>query len=75
MFEIISQNLNTDSFCFYLAEIEYDGELSAMAYIILATVLMVIIGGLGWCFYRAVTAADKEADKEEDVQHHDEIGD
>ena len=69
--ENISGFLNTDSFCFCLAEIEYDGELSAMAYIILAAVLMIIIGGLGWCFYRAVMAAGKE----EDVQHHDEIGD
>ena len=66
MFEIISRNLN-----FALAEIEYDGELSAMAYVILAAVLMGIIGGLGWCFYRAVTAAGKE----EGIQHHDEIGD
>ena len=69
--ENISQFLNTDSFCVYLAAIEYDGELSATAYIILATVLMVIIGGLGWCFYRAIMAAGKE----EGVQHHDEIGD
>jgi len=37
-----------------LAAIEYDGQLSATAYIILAVILLGIIAGLGWCFYRAV---------------------
>ena len=53
------------------ANIEYDGQLSATAYVILAVVLLGIIGGLGWCFYRAVTAADKSAEP----QSPDEVGD
>ncbi len=54
-----------------LSEIQYDGHLSATAYIILSVVLMGIICGLGWCFYRAVTATDKSAQP----QLPDEIGD
>ncbi|MCK4887125.1 MAG: hypothetical protein KAS96_07030 [Planctomycetes bacterium] len=54
-----------------LSKIEYDGQLSVTAYIILAVVLMGIICGLGWCFYRAVTATDKSAEP----QLPDEIGD
>jgi len=54
-----------------LAAIEYDGQLSATAYIILAAILLGIIAGLGWCFYRAVTAADKSSES----QSPDEVGD
>ena len=54
-----------------LCNIEYDGQLSATAYIILAVVLLGIIAGLGWCFYRAVMATDKSIEP----QHHDEVGD
>ena len=54
-----------------LSKIEYDGQLSVTAYIILAVVLMGIICGLGWCFYRAITATDKSAQP----QLPDEIGD
>jgi len=46
-------------------------ELSGVSYIILAVVSLIIIGGLGWCFYRAIAAANVE----EPVQHSDEIGD
>ena len=53
-----------------LADIKYDGQLSATAYVILAVVLLGIIAGLGWCFYRAVTAAGAE-----EPQSPDEIGD
>lgn len=55
----------------FLSEIEYDGELSATAYVILAVVLFGIIGGLGWCFYRAMVAGGEKAP----VQHPDEVGD
>jgi len=34
--------------------------LSAVSYIILAVVAFLIIGGLGWCFYRAITASAKD---------------
>ena len=44
-----------------LAEIEYDGQLSASAYIILTTMFFLIVGGLSWCFYRAITAVNKDA--------------
>ena len=54
-----------------LAEIEYDGQLSTTAYVILAVVLFVIVAGLSWCFYRAVMARDASAES----QSPDEIGD
>lgn len=54
-----------------LGRIEYDGQLSTAAYIILAVVSLGIIAGLGWCFYRAMTAAGKDAA----IQHPDEVGD
>ena len=44
-----------------LAEVEYDGELSGWAYGILAGMLLLIVGGLSWCFYRAMKAANKDA--------------
>jgi len=45
--------------------------LSAVSYLILSVVFLLIIGGFGWCFYRAVTATDKSAK----IQSPDEIGD
>ncbi len=44
-----------------LSEIVYDGKLSGTAYVILFVALLIIIGGLGWCFYRAIKAGDKSA--------------
>jgi len=41
--------------------VTYDGELSAAAYILLTLVLLGIIAGLSWCFYRAITATDRSA--------------
>ncbi len=55
----------------FLAEVEYNGELSAIAYIILACAIFIMIGGLGWCFYRAIMAGGQEAPE----QHPDEVGD
>ena len=43
-------------------------ELSGVSYAILAVVSLIIIGGLGWCFYRAITAAGRDAG----IQHPDE---
>ena len=54
----------------FLSEVSYDGQLSAPAYVILGIVLLIIIGGLSWCFYRAVKAGGEEAP----VQHPDEVG-
>jgi Mg/Co/Ni transporter MgtE len=45
--------------------------LSGVSYIILAVVFFIIIGGLGWCFYRALTAAGKDSG----IQYPDDIGD
>lgn len=45
--------------------------LSGVSYIILAVVFFIIIGGLGWCFYRALTAAGKDTG----IQYPDDIGD
>jgi len=45
--------------------------LSGVSYIILAVVFLIIIGGLGWCFYKALAAASGDTG----IQYHDEIGD
>jgi hypothetical protein len=39
----------------------YDNRLSAVSYVILAAMLGLIVGGLGWCFYRAIKASGDEA--------------
>ena len=46
-------------------------KLTGVSYIILAVVFLIMIGGLGWCFYRALTAAGTDTA----VQHPDEVGD
>ncbi|MCK4293821.1 MAG: sodium-dependent transporter [Planctomycetes bacterium] len=46
-------------------------KLSGVSYVILAVVFLIIIGGLGWCFYRALGAAGRDTG----IQHPDEIGD
>ncbi len=46
-------------------------ELSGISYIILAVVFLIIIGGLAWCFYRALAAANKDTGP----QYPDEVGD
>jgi len=47
-------------------------ELSGISYIILAVVVLIVVAGLGWCFYRALLAAGAF---ESGIQHSDEIGD
>ena len=46
-------------------------ELGGVSYAILVVVFLIIIGGLGWCFYRALIAAGADTT----LQHPDEIGD
>ena len=46
-------------------------KLSGVSYVILAVVFLIIIGGLGWCFYRALGAAGRDTG----IQHPDEVGD
>jgi NSS family neurotransmitter:Na+ symporter len=46
-------------------------KLSGVSYIILAVVFLIIIGGLGWCFYKALAAANRDTG----IQHPDEVGD
>ena len=46
-------------------------KLSGVSYIILAIVLLIIIGGLSWCLYKAMTAGTQN----EPIQHPNEIGD
>lgn len=58
-----------EHFCGVLGAIKYDGELSGSAYAILAGMILLIVGGLSWCFYRALKAAGKDAGE----QHADEI--
>jgi NSS family neurotransmitter:Na+ symporter len=45
--------------------------LGGVSYIILAVVLLIIVGGLGWCFYRAILASGST----EGEQRPDEVGD
>jgi len=47
-----------------LAEIVYDGELSGAAYTILAGMILLIVGGLSWCFYRALKATNKDTSEQ-----------
>lgn len=47
-----------------LAEIEYNGQLSAEAYIILIAMFFLIVGGLSWCFYRAMASMNKDAEEQ-----------
>jgi hypothetical protein len=46
-----------------LAAIEYDGELSTSAYLLLAGMLLFLVGGFAWCFYRAINAAGNEEEQ------------
>ncbi len=48
-----------------LSEMVYDGELSATAYIVLFSALLIIVGGLSWCFYRAIKAGGAAAEPQE----------
>jgi NSS family neurotransmitter:Na+ symporter len=36
------------------------GQLSGVSYVILSVALLLIIGGLGWCFFRALTATGRD---------------
>jgi len=56
---------------FEKAAVPIRDKLSGISYVILAVVFLIIVGGLGWCFYRAMTAAGKDAP----IQHPDEVGD
>jgi len=46
-------------------------KLSGVSYIILLVVFLIIIGGLGWCFYKALAATSGDTG----IQYPDEIGD
>jgi len=46
-------------------------ELSGVSYVILAAVFLTMVGGLGWCFYRAMTPVGKP----DETQSPDEVGD
>lgn len=47
-----------------IAEIVYDGSLSIWAYMILGFMFLLIVGGLSWCFYRAIKASNSGADEQ-----------
>jgi len=47
-----------------LAKITSDGELSGQAWLVLAGMILLIVGGLSWCLFRAVTAANKEPEEQ-----------
>ncbi len=63
----ITQNLTTEQ-----VQAPVHHELTGVSYIILAVVFLIIVGGLGWCFYRAIAAVMTRADEE---QLPDEVGD
>jgi lysylphosphatidylglycerol synthetase-like protein (DUF2156 family) len=52
-------------------EVPIHHELSGISYIILAVVFLIIVGGLGWCFYRAMAGVESR----EELQTPDEVGD
>jgi hydrogenase-4 membrane subunit HyfE len=51
-----------------VAEVERSRQLSSIGYIIMGVVFILIVGGLGWCFYRALTATPSK-----EIQHEEEI--
>ena len=55
----------------FTAQTRYDGDLSFTAYMILTLAFLGIIGGLGWCFYRAI----KSGNSNSEPQLPDDIGD
>lgn len=59
----LAQNAKIDE-----TAVPFRDKLSGVSYLILAVVVLIIIGGLGWCFYRALMAANKDTD----IQHADE---
>jgi len=52
-------------------ELHVRHELGGVSYVILAVVSLIIIGGLGWCFYRAIATVGKP----DEMQSPDEVGD
>ena len=46
-------------------------KLSGVSYLILAAVFLIIVGGLAWCFFRALMVANSDTG----IQHPDEVGD
>jgi len=48
--------------------------LSAVSYLILSLVFLLIIGGLGWCFYKALVAAGSFAESQPPDEASDEKG-
>ncbi len=46
-------------------------KLSGVSYIILAAVFLIIVGGLAWCFFRALMMVNSDTG----IQHPDEVGD
>lgn len=53
------------------AEVPVHHELSGVSYVILAAIFLIIVGGLGWCFYRAIATTGIF----EEPQSPEEIGD
>jgi len=46
-----------------MAEIVYDGRLSVTAYVILSLMILLLVGGFSWCFYRAIRASNSEEEQ------------
>lgn len=48
---------------YLLAKVVYDGELSATAYLLLACMGLILIGGFAWCFYKAISATSLDEEQ------------
>ncbi len=46
----------------------HSDELSVWAYIIMAVMLGILVAGIGWCFYRAMSAARSETEEEQTAE-------
>ena len=47
-----------------LGEIQYDGELSMSAYAVLVSFLVLIVGGYGFCFMRAISGSNEKVEEQ-----------
>lgn len=47
-----------------LGMVEYNGQLSGQAYVVLTVICLLLVMGFSWCFYRAIKAAGQEADEQ-----------
>ncbi|MBI9017300.1 MAG: hypothetical protein JEZ07_08585 [Phycisphaerae bacterium] len=47
-----------------MLERSINGQLDSSAWIVLSSIIFIIVGGLAWCFYRAITAGQNETSEQ-----------